>query len=125
MNQALDDVDHVKHTISSLRKRIFGFTNRVKIGSASLRLRLVRTYVLSGFYGIEFIQKISKATVARYYYLISILLRKPTTTLESTIEKNPWLDLQKILLSATQRRENIHSPLEKSPIPSTEAQGGR
>ena len=124
MNQAIDDVDHVKHTMSSLRKRIFGFTNRVKIGSASLRLRLIRTYVLSGFYGIEFIQKIPKSTVARYYYLLSILLRKPTKTLESTIQKNPWLNLQHILLSAAERRKNLYSPLNDSPN-SNNAQGGR
>ena len=124
LNQALDDVDHVKHTMSSLRKRIFAFTNRVKTGSASLRLRLIRTYVLSGFYGIEFINKIPKSTVARYYYLISILLRKPTNTLQSIIEKNPWLNLQNILLCAAQRLQNLHSPLKNAPT-SIEAQGGR
>ena len=124
MNQALDDVDHVKHSLTALRKRIFNFTNRVKISSTSLRLRLIRTYVLSGFYGIEFINKIPKASVARYYYLISILMRKPTRTLESTIDKNPWLDLGHILSDAATRRQNLHSPLQNSPI-TTNAQGDR
>ena len=124
MIQALDDVDHVKHTFSALRKRIFSFTNRVKISSTGLRLRLIRTYVLSGFYGLEFIQKIPKAYVSRYYYLISILLRKPTSTLQSTIEKHKWLNLAYILSDASARLKNLYSPLKQSPITSN-AQDGR
>ena len=124
LNQSLDDSDHLRHTLSSLRKRIFNFTNRIKISSTSVRLRLIRTYVLSGFYGLEFIQKIPKNQVARYYYLLSILLRTPTKTVQNFLEKNPWLDLKNILEDASARRQLLPSPLKDAPI-SGYARGGR
>ena len=90
------------------------FRSKVRVKGKKLKLKLAQTYIVSGLFGLEFVDHIPSNKFDRFKYYLSTFFGIKYRHFENYARNVPWLDLNSVLNIAQNRRKQLPSPLRDS-----------
>ena len=103
------DKKHLKEIFSKFRKKALNMRRYLKGCDDKQRVYLIKSFLLSTLYGLEFTPNLNDHFKNRYNYIMSIAFGIETSKINQKYEKFPELRIEQIMVKTRRRHENIKS----------------